>query len=533
MEQDLKIIKKKYGENMCKLCRELFPTLLEKEGLLSELLLNNFNPSRLLYDDIIHYNLEGKFKNYIYNLVYAENIEKDKKIKVEKTARELLDEAGYILYECYSEEEIQSFKKYYAPKEELCTFKGERLNRCHVFFAVKKDVDNIRREDFDNPKREDLYGTSVISIQFTKDDSHTLSIKNRYNHGVKNPDSTFSNNLDNIISGLTKSFASEYGLVQKYGKNTFEIPGYVKAKDNKYYKYNYEINNIYYCPDNIIIDNFETKKLEKEKYILFDYFILDLKNKSISLYDKTIEDSFIDTMQHINIVEVKNNKDEKEILIRESDGNRITITLDSANEMIGYANENIKIIGNKFFYFNQKLKQLELPNAEVIRDCFLFKNTELSFIQLPKVEEIGNKFLWENSILKQIELPNVQIIGNEFLYPNRNLTNIELSKAKKIGNYFLINNKSLETIELPVVEEIGDYFLYNNKNIKKIELSKAKKLGNYFLSNNEILEKIELSNIQMVGKNFLSSNPRFRELGIEDLQKGILLNKEESSKKGK
>ena len=34
------------------------------------------------------------------------------------------------------------------------------------------------------------------------------------------------------------------------------IPGYTVAEDGKYYKYNYEINNIYYCPDNIIIDNF-------------------------------------------------------------------------------------------------------------------------------------------------------------------------------------------------------------------------------------------------------------------------------------
>ena len=39
----------------------------------------------------------------------------------------------------------------------------------------------------------------MISIQFTKDDAHTLSIKNRYNHSVNDPDATFSNNLDNII----------------------------------------------------------------------------------------------------------------------------------------------------------------------------------------------------------------------------------------------------------------------------------------------------------------------------------------------
>ena len=45
MDSDLKIIKKKYGEKMSHLCRELFPALLEIEGKLSELMLKLFEPS--------------------------------------------------------------------------------------------------------------------------------------------------------------------------------------------------------------------------------------------------------------------------------------------------------------------------------------------------------------------------------------------------------------------------------------------------------------------------------------------------------
>ena len=33
-----------------------------------------------------------------------------------------LDEAGYILYECKTDADIQKFKKYYKKDEELCTF---------------------------------------------------------------------------------------------------------------------------------------------------------------------------------------------------------------------------------------------------------------------------------------------------------------------------------------------------------------------------------------------------------------------------
>ena len=35
---DLKLIKKHYGEKMMHLCRELFPTILERNGLLFKLL---------------------------------------------------------------------------------------------------------------------------------------------------------------------------------------------------------------------------------------------------------------------------------------------------------------------------------------------------------------------------------------------------------------------------------------------------------------------------------------------------------------
>ena len=76
MNYDLKIIKKLYGEKMMHLCRELFSTLLEKEGLLSNLLLNNFEPTHFLYDDIKKNILQ--FKNYILDLINLENKQKNR-----------------------------------------------------------------------------------------------------------------------------------------------------------------------------------------------------------------------------------------------------------------------------------------------------------------------------------------------------------------------------------------------------------------------------------------------------------------------
>ena len=515
MNKDLKIIKKKYGEEMMHLCRELFPTLLEQEGLLPKLLLDNFKESRSLVKDIIDNNLEEEFKNYIYNQVDVEN---DYEEIVSKRPEELLKEAGYILYECHSEEEIQSFKKYYAPGEALCTFRGGRLDKCFVFFAVKENVDEIKRENYSKPQRQDEYGTSVISIQFTRDNSHTLSIKNRYNHTVNNPDSTFGNNLDNIIPGLTASFDKYYGLHQSHLQNSFEIPGYVRANDGKYYKYNYEINNIYYCENNVIIDNFEVKEYPHEQYIVLDYFILDLKNKQIQTYwnDMELEDSFPKTIGTIKDIKIENDKDNKNILIKTADSDEVDviITLDKNNRIITYKNNKVENISNSFLEHNNSLTSIKLPNATNIGDSFLNNNRSLTSIELPNAISIGNSFLNNNRSLTSIELPNAKSIGDSFLYWNTSLTSIELPNAKSIGDSFLYWNMSLTSLELPNATNIGDVFLSSNDSLLSLELPNVINIGDSFLNSNDSLISLELPNVINIGGGFLESNDSLTSLEL-------------------
>lgn len=417
MNEDLKIIKKKYGEDMMHLCRDLFPTLLEKRGLLSQILLNNFHESHYLCQDIVANNLEYDFKNFIYSFVDVEN---NFVMRSDKTPSELLREAGYILYECKSEEDMNKFKKYYAPGEELCSFWLNRLESSFVFFAVKENVDDIKREDFKNPKRQDLYGTSVISIQFTKDDAHTLSIKNRYNHSVNDPDATFSNNLDNIIPGLTDSFAKYYGLEQRFFNKKLDIPGYVKATDGKYYKYNFEFNNIYYCPDNIIVDNFEVKEYVHEKYVIMDYFVLDLVNKKISVYDDFLRDSLADTIKDIVKISIINEGENKRIIIITENG-EIQIIINKYNQIIGLANNIVKVIGDNFLRHNKTLEQIDLANAEAIGDNFLYSNNSMLTIYLPKVKVIGNNFMNYTTVLKSADFPELESVGGGFLMMDTNL----------------------------------------------------------------------------------------------------------------
>ena len=94
MNNDLKIIKKKYGEKMMHFCRDLFPTILEIEGLLPKLLMDNFNENHYLYDDIVKNEMQFEFKNFIFNLVIKDD---KREIHINRTPEELMDDAGYII----------------------------------------------------------------------------------------------------------------------------------------------------------------------------------------------------------------------------------------------------------------------------------------------------------------------------------------------------------------------------------------------------------------------------------------------------
>ena len=555
---DLKLIKRQYGEEMSHLCRELFPTLLETPGLLYRTLTSKFAPSRLLYKDIKEQKLEDIFKTIIYHT--ADNSEN---IEVNKTPAELLKEQGYTLYKCETEKDIQSFRHYYKRKdektlpkykewtippapngEELCTFRGDRLNTCHVFFAVKEGAENLNREDFRGKEsRQDEYGTSVISIQFSRGDHNTLSIKNRYNHTVRNPDATFANNLENIAEGLTKAFEKEYGLNINSATTEIDMPGYVLADDGKYYKYNYEDNNIYYCPDNIIIDNGKVIKYDKSRYLIIDYFILDMQEKTLKSYyiaDEFESDFYKPECPNhdqkysiIKNIKIENNDNNGKTITINGD---IVIVINDKNKIIKYKNEHITTVYTDYlgtisdieeidlpnvknisaFFLNKakKLKKINLPIVEEIGDEFLENNNILERINLPKVTKIGNGFLAENNSLKEIYLPIVEEIGDEFLENNNILERINLPNAKSIGSEFLYNNNVIKEVNIPNCIKIDEAFLYAAKNITSIDLSNVESITNSFMTNATLLSSINLPKCVFIGYGFLTNNSRLTNIDL-------------------
>ena len=154
-----------------------------------------------------------------------------------------LRKAGYAEVIFDDIEKIRAAGKYYASGETICTYNNldGRMREYHMLVAIKSDIEKIKRAD--NPQREDEYGTSIINIQIARNGSH-MSIKNRYNHTVSNPDATFSNNLDMITPGLQSMVLGYYGFASLNRKkssynNVIKVGGiYLKwhtEYDNKYY----------------------------------------------------------------------------------------------------------------------------------------------------------------------------------------------------------------------------------------------------------------------------------------------------------
>lgn len=524
---DEKIIRKNYGEDMWHYCRENFSTILEMPGKLSEILLEKFYPYHCLYSDLANENQLVEFKNYIYQQFEGVKIEHIDNIE---SPKELLSKVGYDFYECKTEEEVQKFRNYYTLTEELCTFRLNRTENCYVFFAVKKDAAKIKREQFDNPKRQDEYGTSVISIQFTKDSSHTLSIKNRYNHMVKNPDATFSNNLENIIPGLTQSFEEYYDLHQQYLSN-LDILGYVRAKDGKYYKYNYEINNIYYCPDNIIVDNssanldddiinccitnneLDNSSLvldyqDKNRYIVFDYFILDLIEKKIFVYDKYAKDGLLSLEKDIRKIELIKENNNKIIKLHHEDGISI-IKINEFNQIISYINDYAINIDDNFLYYSEEVKEVILKNAKFIGNEFLLNSYVMNKLEIPSVISIGNNCCLNNEEIETLELPNLERVGENFFYANVIMSSINVSSTKYIFENFLHNNNALKKINLDNVIKIAAKFMAKNNTLISFWAPNLIEVGRDFLEENETIIDFSANNLENVQENALKSNNNF------------------------
>lgn len=492
--KDLALIKKYYGEKFMHLCRSLFPTILEQEGLLFKTIYNKIAPTKLIYDDVIKD--VQTFQEYI-NISTGVKPSVLECLDTGKTPEQLLMEKGYVLYpECQTEKDIQQFRKYYKLNETLCTFYGNRLDLCRVWFAVKQNVDEIIRENFPYPSRQDEYGTSVISIQFTRGNVAELSIKNRYNHAVKNPDATFSNNLENIIPGLTQAFQKTYNinLAPLSLRNCLDLKKYIVDNFGRYHRtlsycLDYQFAPYYFCENNTVVFNGKVTEYDKNKYILMNNYLVDLSKKTIvDIMNQDSLDSFLSSLGEIEDIKLEKNLEGCKVLVlKVKEGEDVKLTLDKLDQLIEYYNPNVQEIDNNFLNYCKSLQKFDAPNLTKIKDCFLLTNEVLSVFNAPKLEKVGEYCLKNNKGIINLDLPSLEYMDEKFMADNIKAQYINLPKLKVMYEFCFACNRNAKQLNIPKLETMEDYCFNENQKLQELDAPSLKNIGyECFIINNSI-----------------------------------------------
>ncbi|MBR3511297.1 MAG: hypothetical protein IKN73_04530 [Alphaproteobacteria bacterium] len=347
-----------------------------------------------------------------------------------KNPLELLDEAGYDAFVVETEEQKDSIKKYFRPGEQLCTFQDRKRHKdFYIIHAIKRGADKIKPSK--TPNRQDEYGTSVISIQIAKTGGF-ISIKNRYNHSVNNPDATFWNNPDEIIHGLTES-------LRKFFKVDFLATEIHHLSDNfiivqdQLVRFNYEFAERYIGKDFYCFQD-KITRLDTDYQIIMDIFILDTRYGDVytpAFYDF---ESFVFRRffegKKIKIEKNPNNKDEKIISVN-----------------------GIKVAHIQ----NGIITELYLPGIKKVDNKFLEYNTTLKSLSMPDLEECGNYFLYHNTTIEKLHLPRIKYVGKGFMNSHKTLKNkfMILSTEKPYIFRFVMNKlkqKVFSMSKTPVIQ---------------------------------------------------------------------------------
>ena len=422
-------------------------------------------------------------------MAYLESL---KQISIEETGvyqdpLTLLDKAGYDAYYVANLEEQNRIARYFASAadlenwrinspsaqgEALCTFRDpHRFENYYIINAVKKNVDQIRREDFKGKeRREDEYGTSVISIQILKKGGF-ISIKNRYNHTVPNPDNTFNSNPDNIIRGLSSSLRHHFNTDFSAQKATLP-DGYILA-GGQIVRYNYEQENIYFGPNFYVKDGVIHRLKDHE--IMINSYVFDMRTKTLSYPGagssgrKTEEDTEF-----------------KRVFLKEIEGHKVILKKDKDTQHLFIRKEGEK----------DPAKDIEI---------LTLKDGAITALNLPTTTEIGDDFLQNNNArrLRSFSAPRLESMGIGCINATYTLTSITLPNLKRLGNGCFISLSNLKSLDLPALTKMGFKCFHYVPELRKVNLPALTSMDWGCFESTDNLESVYLPSLIQMGEDCL------------------------------
>ncbi len=374
-------IKKVYGEEFAKFCRANFPTILGNQpGKLLELLKAHLEPTKTFMEDLRD---EEQFIAFINS--FADKKERDI-IKTDKSAVEICADHGYKLHVCRSVEDVLAHKKQYHPNDMLCTYNDVegRFRNKHILFLEKIDFDDIHREDYiDHPSKHDAFGLSLLCVQIDRS-SGECAIITHWNHTIErsnehNPNCTLNNNLDNIDPRLQYALERDYGIIISNNPYLgYGVASHYHIFNDKLYRFNFEVDNVYYCANNNIINNTtqNIKNYNKQQFIVIDKYVFDKSAKTVRKFnpkvmDATVEDGFTRSFGEIKSITEEVTKQGRNVIVTNKDGKKTILGLNKNDELVLFQNPNIRIASDNGIF---------LEGSEAGRDFYQVYDCDAYYI---------------------------------------------------------------------------------------------------------------------------------------------------------
>ncbi|MBQ8250629.1 MAG: hypothetical protein IJY92_01800 [Alphaproteobacteria bacterium] len=424
----------------------------------------------------------------VYDLLpYLASLKPSKKERKDFSTAEdlfqLAQKAGYRVIYADTLEKQNLIQNLFLPNEELCTFKDSyRFKNYHIFHLIKEGAEKLNRADFyGKEEREDEYGTSVLSIQISKQGGF-IKICNRYNHTVENPDNTFYSNPDAIIDGMT--LAIEKFIGQHIETGGVDVPNGYLNFDGCLYKYHLESDNIFFGTDFYIKDN-HVHFINKDYQMIVDCFLVDLKeNKIKPLHDMSGDGRkvvyFHSTFNHVALILKEMEQGGRLTRRKENDSDVVLLDgraiLKSKQGVMTYLHltKPFEYKGNLFCY-HDSIEEVYLDNLEKMDSVELFASffscSNLKVLSLPKLKEVSSGSISHLPMLRELDLKNVEKVGRGCLNYLGRVISLELPRLKELDSFSLSHNKFMQSIILKNLKELKKESITYHPLLTRVELS--------------------------------------------------------------
>ena len=398
----------------------------------------------------------------------------------------LLQRAGYRAFYADTLEKQNAIAPYFAEGEELCTFTdSNRFKRYYIIHAIKEGAEKLNRSDFKNKEvREDIYGTSVISIQILKTGGF-IKITNRYNHSVPSCDNTFNANPDNIIPGLSHALQNYFEV--DFTVHHVRTPDGFLYHNGSLYKYEHEINN-YFIGNTFYFKDGIVYPIDTDSQIIVDEFIFDLKNRQI-LNPSNSSSPLLSILQAETIGNVWQ---------IQKQGTRHVLLVDT-KEILSIQNGVLKTLHlrrtdnvDSLLSHHPHIEELHGYSIVKLGTDSLSNCPQLSFIHLPRCEQIGSNCF--KGISAKIDAPLLKKQGIYFVLGigiNTNTHELISQGILPLKLYQFLKRHTHSIDHLNVSETENECTIYaNNKPFLKFQNNHL--IGIHFLDSITVIEPMLL-----------------------------------------